>query len=172
MRDQSISVSEIKKLANAAHARWLKLWIKHNMAFVDIWKYIIKWIAGKIQDSVEQDYQTFNASHTQEWIKDYFAKRQARMVEKAKIYQEAWVDIMSISPTWMEPKFVWEEVLANNLQKQLIAEVRKVFTGKIYVEVSRFGFFENRDGKEDWSKYDFYKYDNHQKYNKANQAYN
>jgi hypothetical protein len=36
--------------------------------------------------------------------------------------------------------------------------VRKVFTGKIYVEVSRFGFFEDRDGKEDWSKYDFYKY--------------
>ena len=28
----------------------------------------------------------------------------------------------------------------------------------IYLEISRFGFFEGRDGKEDWNKYDFYKY--------------
>ena len=73
------------------------------------------------------------------------------------MYQQAGVDSMSISPTRMEPKFAGQEILANELQKKLITEVRKVFTGKIYVEVSRYGFFENRDGNENRTKYDFYK---------------
>gem|GEM_PF-5471598 len=47
--------------------------------------------------------------------------------------------------------------MANQLQKQLITELRKVFTGEIYVEVSRYGFFENRDGNENRTKYNFYK---------------
>jgi len=72
------------------------------------------------------------------------------------MYQQAGVDIMSLSPTWMEPTFAGQEALANELQKQLITEVRKVFTGKIYVEVSRYGFFEGKDGNEDRKKYNFY----------------
>lgn len=47
--------------------------------------------------------------------------------------------------------------MANELQKELITQLRKVFTGEIYVEVSRYGFFENRDGNENRTKYDFYK---------------
>lgn len=64
---------------------------------------------------------------------------------------------MSISPTRMEPTFAGQETLANQLQKQLITEVRKVFSGKIYVEVSRYGFFENKNGNENRTKYNFYK---------------
>ena len=156
MRDQSISYKELQTLVNEAHERWLSLGIKHNMAFVNIGKYILKGIKWEIQNSVVEDFETFNADHSEEWIKDYFAKRTARMTEKWTEYQKAGVDIMSISPTWMEPKFAWHEALANDLQKQLIAELRKVFTGKIYVEISRYGFFENKDGREDWTKYDFY----------------
>lgn len=157
MRDQSISAKELKKLVEAAHNRGLKLGIKHNIAFVNIGKYILKGIWGNIQSSVAEDYEKFNAAHSEEWIKDYFTKRTARMIKKWSIYQQAGVDSMSISPTRMEPKFAGEEILANELQKKLITEVRKVFTGKIYVEVSRFWFFENRDGNENRTKYDFYK---------------
>lgn len=157
MRDQSISPKELKKLAEAAHSRWLKLGIKHNMAFVNIGKYILKGIAGDIQSSVTEDYEKFNTAHSEEWIKDYFIKRTERMVKKWTTYQKAGVDIMSISPTRMEPKFSWQEILANELQKQLIAELRKVFTGKIYVEISRYWFLEDKDGNENRTKYDFYK---------------
>lgn len=157
MRDQSISYKELQTLANEAHQRWLKLGIKHNMAFVNIGKYILKGIKWEIQNSVVEDFEKFNADYSEEWIKDYFAKRTERMIEKGIEYQKAGVDIMSISPTWMEPRFAWHETLANDLQTQLITELRKVFTGKIYVEVSRYGFFEDRDGREDRSKYDFYK---------------
>jgi len=156
MRDQSISEKEMKKLVEAAHSRWLKLGIKHNMAFVNIGKYILKGISWKIQENVVEDFEKFNAGHSEEWIRDYFIKRTARMVEKWAMYQKVGVDIMSISPTRMEPKFAGHEVLANELQKQLITKLRKVFTGKIYVEVSRYGFFENRDGNENRTKYDFY----------------
>lgn len=157
MRDQSISEKEIHKLAKSAHSKWLKLGIKHNMAFVNIGKYILKGIWWNIQNSVVEDFEKFNASHSEEWIRDYFAKWTARMVEKWAIYQKAGVDIMSISPTRMEPKFWGHETLANELQKELITQLRKVFTGEIYVEVSRYGFFENRDGNENRTKYDFYK---------------
>jgi len=157
MRDQSITYTEIKKLVEAAHSRGLELGVKHNMAFVNIGKYIIKGIAGNIQDSVAKDYEAFNAEHSEEWITDYFAKWQTRMIEKGTMYQKAGVDIMSISPTWMDPKFAGHEALANKLQKQLIAELRKTFQGKIHVEISRYGFLEGIDGKENWTKYDFYK---------------
>ncbi len=156
MRDQSISEKDLKKLVQAAHERGLKLGIKHNMSFVNIGKYILKGIKWEIQNNVTEDFKKFNAEHTEEWIRDYFTKRTARMIEKWMMYQQAGVDIMSLSPTWMEPTFAGQEALANELQKQLITEVRKVFTGKIYVEVSRYGFFEGKDGNEDRKKYNFY----------------
>jgi hypothetical protein len=127
------------------------------MSFVNIGKYISAGIKGEIQSTVESDYQKFNSGHTEEWIRNYFAKWNERMVTKATLYQKYGVDIMSITPTWMGPTFAGHETIANELQKKLIADVRKVFKGKVYAEVSRYGFFENKDGNEDWTKYDYYK---------------
>ncbi|MFA6353410.1 MAG: hypothetical protein WCW93_00540 [Candidatus Paceibacterota bacterium] len=157
MRDESMTESDIKNLVLNAHQNGLELGIKRNMSFVDIGKYIIAGISGEIQSTVETDYKKFNSLHTKEWIKDYFEKWTARIVEKASIYQKYGVDIMSITPTWMGPTFAGEELLVNELQKKLIEEVRKVFNGKVYVELSLYGFFEDKDGKEDWTKYNYYK---------------
>lgn len=157
MRDESMTEADIKTLVENAHQQGLKLGIKRNMSFVDIGKYISAGVSGEIQSTVETDYAKFNSGHTEEWIRDYFSKWDAKMIEKATVYQKYGVDIMSLTPTWMGPTFAGHEVLANELQKKLIADVRKVFTGKIYVEVSRYGFFENKDGNEDWTKYDYYK---------------
>lgn len=157
MRDESMTDSDIKNLADSAHSRGLKLGIKRNMSFVNIGKYITKGISGNIQSSVEEDYKTFNSGHTEEWVVDYFKKWNTRMIEKANKYQKYGVDIMSLSPTWMGPTFAGHEKLVNGLQKELIANVRNVFKGKIYLEISRYGFLDGIDGKEDWSKYDFYK---------------
>lgn len=157
MRDESMTESDIKNLVLSAHENGLKIGIKRNMSFVDIGKYISAGISGNIQTTVEEDYKKFNSGHSKEWISDYFKKWTARMVEKALIYQKYGVDIMSITPTWMGPTFAGEESLVNELQKKLIASVRKVFNGKIYLEVSRYGFLEDKDGNEDWTKYDYYK---------------
>jgi len=157
MRDESMTESDIKKLAESAHSRGLKLGIKRNMSFVNIGKYISKGFSGTIQSSVEEDYKKFNSGHTEEWVKDYFKKWSARMVEKANIYQKYGVDIMSLTPTWMGPTFAGHEEFVNNLQKELIVDVRKVFKGKIHMEVSRYGLLEGVDGSEDWLKYDYYK---------------
>lgn len=157
MRDESMTESDVKNLVENAHEKGLKIGIKRNMSFVDIGKYISAGISGEIQSSVEADYKKFNSLHTKQWIKDYFEKWTVRMVEKAIIYQKYGVDIMSITPTWMGPTFAGEELLVNELQKKLITDVRKVFSGKVYVELSLYGFFEDKDGKEDWTKYDYYK---------------
>jgi hypothetical protein len=155
-RDEEISAKDLAKLANTAHAKGLKLGIKHNISFVDMRKYIKAGISGDIQSGVVSDYETFNASHNEEWIRDYFAKWQVRLVERGQQYQKAGVDTMSISPTWMEPTFAGHESLVNTLQKDLIEKVRAVFKGKIYAEVNRYGFLDGNNGKEDWTKYDYF----------------
>jgi len=157
MRDEAMTEADIKSLTDTAHAQGLKLGIKRNMSFVNIGKYISAGIKGEIQSTVESDYKKFNSSHTEEWIRDYFTKWDERMTTKAALYQKYGVDIMSITPTWMGPTFAGHEALANELQKKLIADVRKVFKGKVHVEISRWGFFENKDGNEDWTKYDYFK---------------
>jgi hypothetical protein len=156
-RDESMTESDVKKLVEAAHKNNLKLGIKHNISFVNIRKYLAEGIKGSIENAVVTDYERFNADHSEEWIRDYFKKFSDRLVERAKIYNNAGVDILSISPTFMGPKFSGHEDIANELQKQLITDLRQVFKGKIYTEVSQYGFSEDIDGKEDWTKYDFYK---------------
>ncbi|MFA6963545.1 MAG: hypothetical protein WC227_02425 [Patescibacteria group bacterium] len=155
-RDEEISTKDLKKLADGAHSRGLKIGIKHNISFVDMRKYIKAGLSGDIQTGVVSDYEKFNTSHSEEWIKDYFAKWQTRLIERGSLYQSAGIDTMSISPTWMEPIFAGHEALANSLQNELIRNVREVFRGQIYAEVNRYGFMENINGKEDWTKYDFF----------------
>lgn len=154
-RDEAMTKEDLRKLAQSAHANNIKLGIKHNMSFVDIGKYLTK--GGNIGSSVSQDFSDFNKEHSEEWIRDFFAKWQARMVEKAKIYKEAGVDIMSLTPTWMGPTFTGHEELADTLWRDLVAAVKQEFPGKIHIIVDRYGFFEGRNGNEDWEKYDYYK---------------
>lgn len=156
-RDESFSQSDINKLTASAHANNLKIGVKHNVHFVDMQKYIVAGISGNIQESSRIDYEKFNASHTEVWIRDYFSKWTNRLTERAKMYNEAGVDYLSIYPAFMDPTFAGNEKLANELQKQLISDLKKVFKGKIIAEVSRYGFFEDKNGTEDWTKYDFYK---------------
>lgn len=157
MRDESISDSDLKKLVEAAHSRGLKLGIKRNLAFVDIGKFMLSGIGGDISADVAKDYQEFNSSHSEEWIRDYFSKWQGRLVEKAKLYQSAGVDIMSVSPTFQDPTFAGQEELANQLWRDLIVAVKQEFKGQIMVEVNVYGFNDGSNGQEDWSKYDYYK---------------
>lgn len=157
MRDESISESDLKRLAEAAHSRGLKLGIKRNLAFVDIGKFMLSGISGDISADVAKDYQEFNSSHSEEWIRDYFSKWQGRLVEKAKLYQSAGVDIMSVSPTFQDPTFAGQEELANQLWRDLIVAVKQEFKGQIMVEVNVYGFNDGNNGQEDWSKYDYYK---------------
>jgi len=157
MRDESISEADLKKLAQAAHIRGLKLGIKRNLAFVDIGKFMLSGLSGNISTDVAKDYQDFNSSHSEEWIRDYFSKWQQRLVEKAKLYQSAGVDIMSISPSFQDPTFAGQEELANQLWRDLIVALRQEFKGEIMAEVNVYGFNDGNNGQEDWTKYNFYK---------------
>lgn len=157
MRDESINASDLKKLVEGAHSRGMKLGIKRNLAFVDIGKYIVDGVKGDISSSVANDYQKFNESHSEEWIKDYFQKWQTRLIEKGRMYQEAGVDIMSISPSFQDPTFAGQEKLANEEWKNLINKLREVFKGKIMVDMNIYGLIDGNNGKEDWAQYDYYK---------------
>ncbi|MBU1722067.1 hypothetical protein KKG38_04755 [Patescibacteria group bacterium] len=158
LRDESMTEKDIKKLAKAAHERGLKLGIKQNMAFVDIGKYIKEGLTGEIQGGVEEDYVAFNSEHSEEWIRDYFKKWEARLLERGKLYEKYGVDIISITPNWMGPTFIGQEALANDLQKELIAKLRGVFSGEIHTEIDFWGVIhEGRTDREDWRKYDYYK---------------
>lgn len=156
-RDESISKTDLEKMVQSAHSRGLKFGIKRNLAFVNIGKFILSGISGEISSDVAKDYKEFNSSHTDEWIKDYFQKWQNRLVEKGKMYQEAGVDIMSISPGFQDPTFAGKEELANGLWKNLITEVRKEFKGQIMVDFNVYGFNDGNNGEENWLKYDYYK---------------
>lgn len=157
MRDEAISEGDLKKLASEAHSRGLKLGIKRNIAFVNIGKYIVAGIKGDISSAVENDYQEFNSAHSEAWINDYFQKWETRLLEKGKIYQEAGVDIMSISPSFQEPTFAGHEKLVNDLWKNLIFELRQVFKGKIMVDFNVYGLVDGKNNQEDWTQYDYYK---------------
>lgn len=157
MRDESISEADLKKLADAAHNRGLKLGIKRNLAFVDIGKFVLSGISGNISSDVAKDYQEFNSSHSEAWIRDYFSKWQQRLVEKAKLYQASGVDIMSVSPGFQDPTFAGQEELANQLWRDLIVAVKKEFKGQVMADINVYGFNDGNNGKEDWAKYDFYK---------------
>ncbi len=155
-RDESMNEKDIKRLAVATHERGLKIGIKHNIAFVNIGKYIVKGLTGEIAASVEEDFKAFNAEHSEEWIRDFFMKWKNRLIERAEIYNKYGVDILSITPTWMGPTFQGHEALANEQWKQLIAELRNHFDGKIHTELSIYGLLDGRDGQEKWSAYDYY----------------
>ncbi|MEI7620196.1 MAG: hypothetical protein WCJ57_01355 [Candidatus Falkowbacteria bacterium] len=157
MRDESMTEEDLEKLVKAAHDKGLKLGIKQNMAFVDIGKYISKGLTGEIDSSVKEDYNKFNSSHSEEWVRDYFSKWEKRMLLRAELYNKHGVDIISLTPGWMGPTFQGQEALANELNKQLITNVRKAFDGQIQVELSFYGILDGVDGKEDWTKYDYYK---------------
>jgi hypothetical protein len=157
MRDESISAADLKKLADAAHSDGLKIGIKRNLTFIDMQSLLASGLTGSISNEVQKSFAEFNKPHSEEWIKDYFAKWQARLVEKAKIYNQAGIDTMSVSPTFQTPQFSGNEVLANELWKNLIAEVKKYFKGQILAEVDIYGLVDGNNGTEDWTKYDYYK---------------
>lgn len=157
MRDESMTEKDLKRIVAAAHERGLQVGIKRNIAFVNIGKYIIDGLKGGISESVVQDYNRFNQAHTEEWVRDYFAKWQNRLVEKGRLYQEVGVDIMSVSPSFQEPTFAGHETLANELWKDLLSQVRQVFKGRIAVDFNVYGLVDGRNGGEDWTKYDYYK---------------
>ncbi len=153
LRDESISEEHVEELARAAHDKGMKLGIKHNIAFVDIGKYMgLTDIAG----SVEEDYESFNSGHTAEWVNDFFDKWTNRLIAKGKMYEAAGVDIMGITPTWMGPTYEGQEELANTRWIELIGELRKVFTGDLHVIVDRFGFKDGNSGDENWLAYNYY----------------
>jgi len=157
MRDRGISKEEIKNLVDSAHERGMKLAIKRNLSFVNIGNFILSGIKGNISKDVQSNYEEFNSGHTEEWIRDFFAKWQARLVEKGKMYQEAGVDIMSVSMQFQNPTFAGHEELANSLWKNLIVELRKNFKGQIMVDLDVYGLTDGNNGKENWQKYDYYK---------------
>ena len=154
MRDESMTFEDMQKLVTIAHQKGLKIGLKHNIAFVDIGKYIG---SKDIQKEVDEDHKNFNSLHSEEWINDYFDKWEKRLVEKAILAQETGFDIFSIYPNWMQPTFTGNEELANQRKKQLIKKVKEVFNGKISTTVDRYGFLHGNNGEEDWTKYDFYK---------------
>lgn len=156
MRDESMNETDLKKLVAQAHEKNIEIGIKRNISFVNIGKYIKEGLSGNISQSVTKDYQDFNKSHSEEWIKDYFAKWQKRLLEKGAIYQNAGVDIMSISPSFQEPTFAGQEQLANEEWKKLIKELRKVFKGKIMLDLNVYGLVDGKNGLENWQLYDYY----------------
>jgi len=156
-RDESMTKKDLENLAKEAHTRGLKVGIKHNMAFVNIGKYILSGLSGKIEGDVNKDYNEFNSSHTEEWTRDFFKKWKERMLERGRLYKEAGIDIMSITPTWMGPTFKGNEKLVNELWKDLISSLRQEFKGDIHTMISIYGFLEGIDGGEDFSLYDYYK---------------
>jgi len=156
-RDEALTPADLNNLAKNAHDRGLKIGVKHNLTFVDMGKYLLSGLKGDIQKNTENDYAAFNKVHGEAWIKDYFSKWQDRLVARAKMYQSAGIDIMSITPTFMGPTFAGQEILANSLEKNLIKEIKKVFSGQIYAELSLYGVLDGRDGQENWSLYDYYK---------------
>lgn len=153
MRDESMTKEDVENLVKAAHINNMKLGIKHNIAFVDIGKYMG---LADIASSVNEDHADFNFGHTADWVNDFFDKWTARLVEKGKMYEAADVDIMSITPTWMGPTYKGQEELANARWKQLIADVKNVFSGELHVIVDRFGFKDGKNGEENWLTYDYY----------------
>jgi hypothetical protein len=157
MRDESISIGDLKKLADAAHKNGLKIGIKRNLTFIDMKELLASGLSGSISSDVQNNFIEFNKSHSEEWIKDYFKKWQERLVEKAKNYSQAGIDIMSVSPTFQTPQFSGHEALANELWKNLIAEVKKYFKGQVVAELDIYGLVDGNNGAEDWTKYDYYK---------------
>jgi len=153
-RDESMTQEDMNNLAKSAHLRGMKIGINQNMAFVDIGKYIG---LGDISSAVEKDISEFNDYHSEEWVRDFFSKWKMRMVERAKMAEKANVDYFSITPSWMEPTYHSHEELVNDLWKEVIFEVSQVYSGEISIRVSSYGFIEGFDGKEDWTKYDYYK---------------
>lgn len=157
MRDQAISDSDLKKLVAEAHKMGLKLGIKRNLTFIDMGNLLVSGLKGTIGQDVASNFSQFNQGHTEEWIRDYFAKWQTRLVEKAKMYQSAGVDIMSVSPTFQDPQFADHEALANELWKKLIAEVKSNFKGQVLVDFNVYGLVDGNNGAENWRQYDYYK---------------
>ncbi|MFH1286988.1 MAG: hypothetical protein ABII02_04545 [Candidatus Magasanikbacteria bacterium] len=153
-RDESMTQKDLSALAKEAHKRNLKIGVKHNIAFVDIGKYIG---LGDIEESVTADFEAFNKNHTKEWTEDYFNKWQARLLERAKMYEKAGIDIMSITPNWMGPRFPGEEALADTKRRELIAALREVFSGQIHLTIDDYGFIDGKNADEDWSKYTYFK---------------
>lgn len=155
-RDESFSEEDLQELTRAAHERGLKLGVRHNMSFVNIGKYIAKGATGKISESVEEDFRALNeVSKDQAWVRTFFEKWEARLVERARLYEKYGIDMMDITPGWMNPSFPGNEKIANESWKRLIASVRKEFSGAIITDANLYGLLDGRVGEEDYRVYTY-----------------
>lgn len=155
-RDESFSENDLANLTKAAHDRGLKVGVRHNMSFVNIGKYLAKGVTGQISESVEADFKILaEVSKNEVWIEAFFEKWEVRLVERAKLYQKYGVDMMDITPGWMNPSFSGNEKLADELWKQLIASVREEFSGKIIADANFYGLLDGRAGEEDYRAYTY-----------------
>lgn len=157
MRDQAISKSDLTKLASIAHKDGMKIGIKRNLSFMDMSNILVAGFSGNISSETSKNYSDFNSTHTEEWIKDFFNKWQSRLLEKAQIYNDAGIDIMSVSPQFQKPTFAGHEELANTLWLNLIVELKKKFKGEIMADLDIYGLIDGYNGQENWKKYDYYK---------------
>lgn len=155
-RDESFSEADIANLTKTAHSRGLKIGVRHNMSFVNIGKYIAKGVTGQISESVDVDFKILaEVSKDEVWVRAFFEKWETRLVERAKLYQKYNVDMMDITPGWMNPLFAGNEDLANESWKRLIASVRKEFSGKIIADANFYGLLDGRVGEENYRAYTY-----------------
>jgi len=154
-RDEAMTQEDLNKLASTAHEKGMKIGWRASLTFVNIGKYIgVEDIAAE----VEKDRKKFvSTKRDEKWIKDFFAKWQSLMLDRAEALNKAGFDIMIITPSWHTPRFHPNEELANDLWKDLIKSVKQKFNGKVGIVVDRYGYLNEKVDNEDWSKYDYYK---------------
>lgn len=152
-RDEEMNSQDLVKLADAAHARNLKIAWRSNFTVIDTGKYIG---SPNIGEALARDWQEFDKPKTKEWVEDYFNKWEQILLKKTEDLNKAGFDIMIITPHFMNPEFHPEEDLANKRWKETIGRVKKAFKGKVGVLIHRTGYI-GESSRDNWERYDYYK---------------
>ena len=152
-RDQAMTREELVQLAEAAHARGLKIAWSSNFTFVDFGTYIGKDILA--EDA--RDKAKVNAPKSEAWVTDFLTKWRVLLLDRAIALQAAGFDIMVISPHYHAPTYAPFDDTADEMWLETIQEVRKVFNGEIGYIVEGHHTWINAYDQQDWlDSHEFY----------------
>jgi len=147
-RDEVMTEADLRRLAQAAHARGMEIGWRTSFHFWDIGKYVG---SLNVSEEVEADFRELQKPKSAAWVRDFLGKFGDLLVERAKLLDEVGFDEIHLTPGYMTPSYQPNEALADELWLNIIQDVRAVFDGKLSYEGNAWGFLDGRDDEEWWA---------------------
>ncbi|MFA6407228.1 MAG: hypothetical protein WCV80_00790 [Candidatus Paceibacterota bacterium] len=146
MRDAAISAGDMKKLARLGKEHSIDVVIHYNTEAdytkyfnVKDFKMIGAGVGGAAAHGKAAEELGIYEPKSKEWVDMWFDGLESVLLKWAREAEAAGIYGIDITPEYMVPKFAPQEIYADTRYKEIVAEMRKIYKGKIFA--SSVGWF-------------------------------